>query len=66
LETVFERVAAVTVVTSAALRLLLDTFGADSDMVVVCGGREFNDAAELRDARNEFGRRFLVSLIAAA
>ena len=57
---VLDRVATPTVETSAAFRLL-ETFGADTDIVV--DGCEFN-GAELRDERNdEFGRRFFVSLI---
>jgi len=55
---VLDRVAAPTAELSAAFRLL-ETFGADSDIVV---DREFR-GAEFRDARNEFGRRFFVSLI---
>ena len=50
---VFDRVAAPTTEISAAFRLL-DTFGAERDMVV---------DAEFRDVRKEFGRRFFVSLI---
>ena len=59
---VLDLVADPTVEISVALRLS-ETFGDDIDMVVT--GREFN-GAEFRDARNdEFGRRFLVSLIVA-
>jgi len=58
-----DRAAPPTAEISAALRLL-ETFGADIDIVVV--GRKFN-GAEFRDARNdEFGRRFFVSLIVAS
>ena len=62
---VLDLAAAPTTEISAAFRPV-ETFGADTDMVVE--GCEFNGAA-LRDARNgpprndEFGRRFFVSLI---
>ena len=57
---VLDRAAAPTAKTSEGFRLL-ETFGAETDIVVE--GCEFN-GAECRDERNdEFGRRFFDSLI---